>query len=251
VRLAISPGPTATFLALGALATPGDTSLLNTISNFQQSALTGLTIDGAPVGPFSLITSPPGTNPWFMSAPVAGSPHGDNDGVREKLKIIAAAINSTAGLAYRAEVWGYHLAIIARSGSFNQMPAPIVTTPALAGLTTPLNAARNWRQYTLGASGGGPFSTAGTPGSDGNAPLVGDYLGDPVTQKGFHALDPVDIFNLMVIPADGQVSEADYLNVIGPAKQFLRGPPRLPFDRWTRRVGAPRAGEGRGGHHED
>ena len=214
------PAPTATFLALGALATPGDVSLLNTVSNFQQGALTGLTIDGAPVGPFSLVTAAPATNPWFMSAPVAGSPNGDNDGVREKLKIIAAAINSTAGLAYRAEVWGYHLAIIARSGSFNQTPAPIVTTPALAGLTTPLNAARNWRQYTLGASGGGPFSAAGTGGNDGSAPLVGDYLGDPVTQKGFHALDPVDIFNLMVIPADGQVSEADYLNVIGPASNF-------------------------------
>jgi phage tail sheath protein FI len=214
------PAPTATFLPLGALGTPGDVSLLNTISNFAQNSLTGLTLDGTAVGPFSLQTTLNPTDPWFMSATVAGSPHGNNDGVREKLKIIAAAINSTAGLGYRAEVWGYHLAILSRNDPFNQMPAPISATPALGALTTPLNAARNERQYTLGVAGGGSFSTAGAGGNDGNAPLVGDYLGDPVTQKGFHALDPVDIFNLIIIPADGEVSEADYLNVIGPASNY-------------------------------
>ncbi|HEX5708774.1 MAG TPA: phage tail sheath C-terminal domain-containing protein [Pyrinomonadaceae bacterium] len=214
------PAPTATMLTLGALATPGDVSVLNAISNFAQSALTGLTIDGTAVGPFSLQTSGAATDPWSESAPVAGSPHGDNDGVREKLRIIASAINSTAGLPYRAEVWGYHLAIIARGGPFSQLPAPVVAAPALAGLTTPLNAARNGRQYTLGSAGTGPFSLGGAPGSDGVAPLISDYVGDPVTQKGLHALDPIDIFNLLVIPADGEVTEADHLDVVGAASTY-------------------------------
>jgi phage tail sheath protein FI len=218
------PAPTATFLPLGVLATPGDLTVLNNVSDFQQNVLTSMTIDGTAI-PFAGATSlqtRAATDRWFQSAIVPGSPSDNNDGVREKLKIIAAAINNTAGLPYRAEVWGYHLAIIARGGPFSQLPT-ISLTPANATtnlLLNPLVGARNGRQYTLGASGGGPFSTAGAGGNDGNAPLVADYLGDPVTQKGFHALDPVDIFNLMVIPADGQVSEADYLNVIGPASNY-------------------------------
>jgi len=218
------PAPTATFLPLGALATPGDLAVLNNVSDFQQNLLNSMTIDGTTI-PFAGATSlqtRAATDRWFQSAIVAGSPNDNNDGVREKLKIIAAAINNTAGLPYRAEVWGYHLAIIARGGPFSQLPT-VSLTPANATtnlLLNPVVGARNGRQYTLGASGGGPFSTAGAGGNDGNAPLVADYLGDPVTQKGFHALDPVDIFNLMVIPADGQVSEGDYLNVIGPASNY-------------------------------
>ena len=218
------PAPNATVLTLGALATPGDVAVLNTIGNFLQDNFTGLTIDGVAVGPFNLRTTTPApgaADPWFMNAPVAGSPNGNNDGVREKLRIIAAAINGTPGLPYRAEVWGYHLAVIARGGPFNQTPAPIATTPAaVAAFTTPLNLARNGRQYTLGASGGGPFSTAGTAGNDGGRPLVSDYVGDPVTQKGLHALDPVDIFNLLVIPADGDVPEAEHLDVVGQASNY-------------------------------
>jgi phage tail sheath protein FI len=216
------PAPTATFLPLGALATPGDLTNLNNISEFEQDDLNNMIIDGATI-PFaaatSLQTTANPTDRWFLSRPVVGSPNDNNDGVREKLKIIASAINNTAGLPYRAEVWGYHLAIIARSGPFNQLPT-LNTTPVVTQLLTPLTGARNGRQYTLGAAGGGSFSTAGAGGSDGNAPSVGDYLGDPVTQKGFHALDPVDLFNLMIIPADGEVSEPDYLNVIGPASNY-------------------------------
>src|SRR6185295_16269536 len=157
------PAPSATFLSHGVLTTPGDLTNLNNMSNFLQNNLTGLTIDGVAVGPFSLQTSG-GGNPWFSAATVAGSPNDNNDGIREKLKIIAAAINSTAGLAYSAEVWGYHLAILARGGPFNKLPT-INTTPVVAALLTPLTAGRNGRQYTLGAAGGGPFSTAGQGGN--------------------------------------------------------------------------------------
>lgn len=218
------PAPTAAFLPLGVLATPGDLTVLNNITDFEQSLLNSITIDGTAIpftGANSLQTTA-GADRWFRSRVVPGSPHGDNDGVREKLRIIASAINSAAGLGYRAEVWGYHLAIIARGGAFNLLPT-ISLAPANATtnqLLNPLVGARNGRQFTLGTLGGGPFSTAGTGGSDGGAPLIGDYLGDPISQKGFHALDPVDIFNLMIIPGDADVSEADYLNVIGPASNY-------------------------------
>lgn len=218
------PAPTATFLPLGALATPGDLAVLNNITEFEQSLLNSITIDGTAIqftGANSLQTTA-AADRWFRSRVVPGSPHGDNDGVREKLRIIASAINSAAGLGYRAEVWGYHLAIIARGGAFNLLPTiSLAPTNATTNqLLNPLTGARNGRQFTLGTLGGGPFSTAGTGGSDGGAPLIADYLGDAVSQKGFHALDPVDIFNLMVIPGDADVSEADYLNVIGPASNY-------------------------------
>jgi phage tail sheath protein FI len=210
------PAPSATFFAHGVLATAGDLTNLNAMSNFAQSSLTGLTIDGTTVGPFSLQTTAGGDS-WFKAAVVGGSPNDNNDGVREKLKIIAAAINSTAGLRYYAEVWGYHLAIIARNGPFNQLPT---LTTTLAGFLTPLTAGRNGRQYSLGLAGGGPFSAAGTGGNDGNAPLASDYAGSSVTQTGLRALDPVDLFNLLIIPGDIGVPEATYLNVIGDASNY-------------------------------
>ena len=213
------PAPTATLLAHGALNTPGDLTNLNNMSNFTQNNITGLTIDGTPVGPFNLTTSPPGTNPWFMAQPVPSSENANGDGIREKLRIIAGAINSTPGLAYFAEVWGYHLAIIARSGPFNQLPA-LNTAPVVAAFLTPLTAGRNGRQYALGLAGGGPFSTAGAGGSDGSAPLPANYSGDPVLQTGLRALDPVDLFNLLIVPGDIGVSESDYLSVVGGASTY-------------------------------
>src|SRR5207237_10810383 len=47
-----------------------------------------------------------------------------------------------------------------------------------------------------------------------------DYLGSELLQTGSHALDSVDIFNLMVIPGDREVSEADYEQLIGPASTY-------------------------------
>jgi len=220
------PVPTATFLPLGALNTPGDISNITNLADFQQNSMASLTLDGQAIaftGDFSLQTTAAPTDRWFQSAPIAGSLNGDNDGIREKLKIIAAAINATARLPYRAEVWGYHLAIIARGGPFNQLPAITVTPspdPTTDQLLNALVGARNGRQYTLGISGVGQFSAAGAAGDDGNAPTAGDYMGNPVTQTGFYALDTVDLFNLMVIPADEGVTEATHLNLWGPASNY-------------------------------
>ena len=60
------------------------------------------------------------------------------------------------------------------------------------------------RQYTLGNTGSGSFQANGALGQDddGNAPDSNDYEGSEINQTGMHALDPVDLFNLMVIPGD-------------------------------------------------
>ncbi|HEY3040664.1 MAG TPA: phage tail sheath C-terminal domain-containing protein [Pyrinomonadaceae bacterium] len=224
------PAPTGAFLSLGGFTAGGgvnpgtfDLANLGTITELLQSDITGMTVDGVAIplnaGAFNLVTTA-GADRWLKSKPVPGSPHGDNDGVREKLKIIASAVSNTPGLAWRGETSNYHLSIIARSGTINQQPV-ITFTPAGAPATSLLGTFQvNVRQYTLGNGGTGAFSVAGTVGDDGAAPLEADYLGTLINQTGFFALEQVDLFNLMVIPADSEVTEATYLNLIGPASNY-------------------------------
>lgn len=223
------PAPNATFLRLGPVASPGDVATLDEISGLQQDAITRITIQGDDVplnaAPNNLVTTAAGDR-WFKNAPIPGSPHGDNDGVREKLRIMARAINNTPGVPWRAEVWGYHLAVMAREGTINTRPTTITTTPAnnaafdLGQATTGWTA--NVRQYSLGTSGTGPFSSGGVNGDDGGAPDVPAYLGNPDAQTGLYALDPVDIFNLMVIAGDDEVSQVTLNSVWGPASNYCQ-----------------------------
>jgi phage tail sheath protein FI len=213
------PSPTATFLTLGPFAA-GAQSLANLVAPtaFLQTDITGMTIDGALV-PLNLITSPAVTATWANNKPGNSPATGDNDGVREKLTLIAAAINNTPGLAWRADAMGYHLAIIARTGNINQQPTITFTGPTATALTNLLSTlVTNVRRYTLG-TGGAPF-TSGVDGDDGGTPVAADYLGNPISQTGFFALDPVDLFNMMVLPADQDVTEAMHLNLWGPASNY-------------------------------
>jgi hypothetical protein len=182
-------------------------------------SVTEIVIDGVIV-PLPLVTSVT-TDKWTKNK-VGDSPEtDDNDGVREKLGIIAKAINTAAGLNYRAQVVGYHLAIIPRTGNINLQPVITFngTNAGPANLLGTLTA--NVRQYTLGTGGaGGPFSSGGIDGDDGGFPTAADYEGNAVDQTGFHALDPVDLFNLMIIPGDREVLEPVQLNLWGPASNY-------------------------------
>ncbi len=217
------PAPTATLLVFGSPGTLGDLANLNGIAALRQDAFNKITINGKDVmlnaAPNSIVTTA-GTDPWFKNAPVPGAVNGDNDGVREKLRIIAAAINGTAGLPWKAEVWGYHLALLAKNGTPNEQPTTITTTPTTATFDNSL--IKNVRQYSLGTSGTGSFSTGGMDGNDGVAPGIAEYLGNPEDQTGFHALDPVDLFNLMIIPGDEEVLETAYMSLWGPASIYCQ-----------------------------
>ncbi len=224
------PAPNATLISLGSstapFATPNDQqSNLNLIAALRQDAFTSLLLDGVPImlnaAPFNLITRA-AADRWFQNHAGDSTATSDNDGVREKLRIIAGAINATAAAGYRAEVWGYQIALLAKASSINSIPLPgtagIDTNPATASF---VNAAvRNTKMYSLGTSSTSTFAGAGINGSDGNAPVAADYFGDSVAQTGFHALDPVDLFNLMVIPADEGVTAAAQLSLWGPASNY-------------------------------
>lgn len=216
------PAPTATILTLGPVATPRSVDNVNNLATLLQNEIIQLTIDGTNIalnaGDLNLVTTV-ATDSW-LKYKVGDSPiTGDNDGVREKLQIIAHAINASASLPWRAEVWGYHLALRAKSGTTpNATPVKVETTVADFD-----NAVlKNVHQYTLGASGTGAFSTAGFDGNDGIAPTETEYLGTDVDQTGFHALDPVDLVNLMVLPADDEVSETTLFNLWGPASDYCQ-----------------------------
>jgi hypothetical protein len=189
---------------------------VNRIAALAQNAITSIAIDGQPAltlnaGAFSLITTA-GADAWHRNAANTG------DGVREKLNIIVNAINSQGSLNFRAERWGYEIALISKTGSLNHQPSGIALLPNTVVADTLTNTAR----YALGTAGTSGFSSGGVAGDDGGAPTPADYFGDETLQTGFHALDQVDLFNLMVLPADEGVTEADHQTLWGPASVYCQ-----------------------------
>ncbi|CAN5714578.1 hypothetical protein BH23GEM11_BH23GEM11_10100 [soil metagenome] len=67
---------------------------------------------------------------------------------------------------------------------------------------------------------------------------LADYRGSAADGKGFHALDTVDLFNLMVLPRDRDIAEADFLQILGSASIYCqRNRAMLLIDAprsWTR-----------------
>lgn len=216
------PAPNATFLHL---RSPGPAvafdhidlrGYVNRIAALTQSAITSIAVDGQPAltlnaGAFNLATVGAAAF-WHQNAA------GNSDGVREKLDIVVNAINSQAASNFRAERWGYEIALISKSSSLNQVPAGIALLPAAVVADTAINTA----QYALGTAGASAFASGGLPGSDGGAPTPPDYFGNAVNQTGFHALDTVDLFNLMILPADEGVTVADHLTLWGPASVYCQ-----------------------------
>jgi hypothetical protein len=126
----------------------------------------------------------------------AGSLNDNDDGLREKLQRMAAAINARASaeplFRWSASVAGTRLNIV---------PTDLVDdnflSPAFAVTGFPAgNFLNNVKVYTLGAGGLGiGRQVAGTVGSNGTAPLAADYdAAYPIIDR------EVDLFNLMVLP---------------------------------------------------
>ncbi len=186
---------------------------LNNLAGLTQGTVTGVTINGVAI-PLSLVTTgAPGDRNFVSAGP-------GNDGVREKLRIIAQQINADPNVAARAEIWGYHIALKRKSGTINDT-LTVATTGGANASTLGAGFIRNTRQYSLGTTGTSTFQSGGTAGNDGiTPPGVAAYSGNPALHTGFYALDKVDLFNLMVLPGDREVNEATYLQIIGPASIY-------------------------------
>jgi phage tail sheath protein FI len=239
------PAPTASLLTASDVSlVAGNLDHLNQLTGLQALDIASITINTETIQlddplTFNVQTTGTGTHPFSQSAVGYSPGTGENDGVREKLQIIANAINANTNLDYEAEVWGYNLALLSTSGTMNEQPATVSTTTTdLSG-----NVTINTRQYTLGDTGTSTFSTAGTLGSDGLAPDLSTYLGSAAQQTGMHALDPVDLINLMVLPGDAEVTQTTMDSLWGPAstycsqrRAFLLVDPPLG---WTDNSGRP------------
>ena len=102
-------------------------------------------------GPLSGIATPTEVpaDLWFVDS------KGKRDGVREKLQAIVQAINATTASSWRAELWGYRLALIAKAGAANKTPSKV---DSLVDLTLGgTNFSLNVRRYSLGLTGSSPF----------------------------------------------------------------------------------------------
>ncbi|MGN6106713.1 MAG: hypothetical protein ACTHU0_16520, partial [Kofleriaceae bacterium] len=58
----------------------------------------------------------------------------------------------------------------------------------------------NVQEYVVGATAATLAQAAGDAGTDGTMPMATDLIGDPVAKTGLHALDDVDLFNLLCLP---------------------------------------------------
>jgi hypothetical protein len=142
---------------------------------------------------FNLQTTAAGDSIYIDS--LGSSPSGHRNGIREKLALIAAAINSRRSanplFPWTASVQGYRL-VFTPTGSLgdNFLSAAFAMPGSPAGAFL-----SNVRYYTLG---GGGLNTgaqiAGASGSDGTAPQASDYDNIyPVIDR------EVDLFNLMIL----------------------------------------------------
>jgi phage tail sheath protein FI len=209
------PVPNGTFFAGG---TVNDlTRGLNGLGAFAgvlQSATTAVVFDGTLPGTtvdLKTTVPPVPTSPNFLDA------SGGNTGLLEKLRRIQQAVNADVNSPVTAELWGYRLVFKKKTGTINDT-VTVTTTGALPfGVGFKLNS----RRYSLGNMSTSPFELlpwpALTSGSDGIAPGQAEYEGDPVLHTGFYALDKVDLFNLMALPAD---REYDVANVKGAASNY-------------------------------
>jgi len=132
----------------------------------------------------------------FYRDAAVSSPNGNNDGVRDKLARMAAAINTVAQndplFRWTAQVAGTRLTILPNENvEDNFLPAFFAVTGFPVANFFP-----NVRAYSLGAGGFGigGRQVAAVPGSDGTSPLAGDY------DDAYLTVDTeVDLFNLLVL----------------------------------------------------
>ncbi|MCP4623542.1 MAG: phage tail sheath family protein [bacterium] len=143
----------------------------------------------------------------------------NSDGVREKWAIIADAINaqkaSDPTFKCSAEVWGSRLALIPGQGGDNSQGG--LATSGGAGVNIAGYFIQNVRYYSLGTSGQGNFQKNGVAGADGGAPTLSNY------RDAFLSLDKeVDLFNLMILPADEDHGPSTTASLWGPASIFCQ-----------------------------
>ena len=192
----------------------------NDLAGLNQDAFSIITIDGADIDLEDALQTLSMSVPSQMyqdGMPVSTS--GGFDGVREKLGIIANAINSyrvaNPTFVWAAQVAGNRLVLTVQNGSDNHQGS--IASSGGTGTDIGSFFVSNVRHYALGPDGQGSFQTPGTTGNDGNAPTLNNL------QDAFAIIDKeVDIFNLMILPRDADHNSAAVASMWGPASIFCQ-----------------------------
>ena len=186
----------------------------------EQTAFDTLTLGGTDLSlGTSLVTVPTAGSRMYQDGQ-SPSVNGNSDGVREKWRILARAINdqrtADPSFRWRAEVWGSRLAILPVAGGANV--SGTVATSGADGVDVSEDFEENVRYYSLGPSGQGDLQApAGAPASDGAAPTLTEY------RAAFEILrKEVDLFNLLILPRDADHSAAVARSLLGPASVFCQ-----------------------------
>ncbi len=143
-----------------------------------------------------------------------------SQGVLEKLGIIVTAVNQKRALdptfKWSAEIWGSRLALIPDEGEDNSQKSVFSVGGDKINISAKFES--NVRYYSLGPTGQGKFQTpAASPASDGSSPNPSDY------DNAFKIIDKeVDLFNLMILPADEKHTDNIRKNIWGLASIFCQ-----------------------------
>lgn len=244
----VRPAPTGYVTALGDVVAFGALAQSGA-GSFDTLVVNGTDIDLSAAGahPIATLTDPPITEPRIYQDATATNQNDGRKGVREKLAILAAAVNdlrlADSNFTFTAEVWGDRLAILPTGGVDNTQATVSTELGGAAGPSISASASLNVRYYALGSTGLGPYQILGVPGNDGTAPDVAAY------EAAFQVIDrEVDLFNLMVLPKDRSHSNADTRKLWGPASVFCQKRRAFllmdPPDDWVDSQSAVSAGVG-------
>ena len=202
------------------------------LSETDQGFFDTFTLDGKDVLLGTKLQTTGAGDPSYKANPNNTLP---DDGVREKLSILAQEINRQLS-GWMATVSGLRLMIKKKTGPANDLPT---VSTKLSSPPTPNDIGPffqvNSRLYTLGGPSS-PFTGAFNLGTEGKPPKLADYIGNEVDHTGLNSLDVVDLVNILVIPDDrtGGLTDDDYMSLWAPASVYCKkrraflliGPPR-------------------------
>ncbi|MEL6655204.1 MAG: phage tail sheath subtilisin-like domain-containing protein [Bacteroidota bacterium] len=197
-----------------------DLSNWNALAALTQDDFDTVTIGGEAIDLADQLVTVASTSPMYEDG-MSPSPSAGMDGMREKLAVIANAVNSyrlaTPGFTWSASVSGNRLVIMPTSGADN-LQGSIATSNSGGGGTDITGQFRsNTRYYSLGLGGLGGFQSAGSAGNDGTAPGLTDL------QDAFEVVErEVDLFNLLILPQDADHDAATVASFWGPASIFCQ-----------------------------
>jgi hypothetical protein len=136
--------------------------------------------------------------------------------VAENLQALVDASNATANVRWTAARHGLRLVWTPNFGGDNgDLTATFTSTPADLGAA--INEDGNVTRYTFGSSVGDYQELVGGAASDGTKPLEGDY-----TDAYTVVEREIDLFNILILPRADQQSDANRLELWGPASVFAK-----------------------------